>query len=189
LTQLKGKVAVVAVLAGLLGLAGLLATSDTMRARFDKAVAEAQQRETDNTSSIGHRLYNYKTAPKLVAQKPLLGWGTGAYHTQICHVLDKPEQCPTFSWHPHNQYLFFAAEHGMVGLGLYLALLASMAWVAFRSTDPQARTLLLGLTALLAVNSLFNSPLWSARESHFFTLMGALLASMAWVSRSSTSVK
>lgn len=189
LTQLKGKVAVAAVLAGLLGLAGLLATSDTMRARFDKAVAEAQQRETDNTSSIGHRLYNYKTAPKLVAEKPLLGWGTGAYHTQICHVLDKPEQCPTFSWHPHNQYLFFAAEHGMVGLGLYLALLASMAWVAFRSTDPQARTLLLGLTALLAVNSLFNSPLWSARESHFFTLMGALLASMAWVSRSSTSVK
>jgi len=189
LTQLTGKVAVAAVLAGLLGLAGLLATSDTMRARFDMAIAEAKRHDTDNASSIGHRLYNYKTAPKLVAEKPLLGWGTGAYHTEICRVLDKPEECPMYSWHPHNQYLFFAAEHGVVGLGLYLALLTSMVWVAFRATDPQARTLLLGLTALLAVNSLFNSPLWSARESHFFTLMGALLASMAWVSRSSTSVK
>lgn len=79
--------------------------------------------------------------------------------------------------------MFFAADHGLVGLGLYLAFLASMAWVALRSADLQARTLLLGLTALLAVNSVFNSALWSARESHFFTLMAALLVSMAWATR------
>jgi O-antigen ligase len=183
LTQLKGKTAWLAILAGVLLLGGLLASSDTMRARFDKAIAEAKLHDTDNASSIGHRLYNYKTTPRLVAEKPWLGWGTGAYHTEICHVLDQPEQCPSFSWHPHNQYLFFAAEHGLVGVGLYLALLGSMAWLALRSKDAQARTLLLGLSALLAVNSLFNSPLWSARESHFFTLMAALLVSMAWASR------
>lgn len=183
LTRLTGRVAWGALVGGVLLLGGLLATSDTMRERFALAMTEAQQHDTNNASSIGHRLYNYKTTPKLIAEKPLLGWGTGAYHTAICHVLDKPEECPSYSWHPHNQYLFFAADHGVVGLGLYLALLASMVWVAWRSADPQARTLLLGLTALLAVNGLFNSALWSARESHFFSLMAALLVSMAWASR------
>ncbi len=188
-TQLKGRQALVAVFLAVVALGVLLTSSDAMRSRFTQAIAEAQQHEVDNTTSIGHRLYNYKTTPRLVAKAPVLGLGTGAYHTQICQVLDDPAQCSTYAWHPHNQYLFFAADHGLLGLGAYLALLCAMVWVALRSKDDQARTLLLGLTALLAVNSLFNSPLWSARESHFFTLMAALLVSMAWASRSATVVK
>ena len=188
-TQLRGRQAMVAVLMAVLALGVLLTNSDAMRSRFAQAIAEAQRHDVDNTTSIGHRLYNYKTTPRLIEQAPVLGLGTGAYHTQICHVLDDPTQCANYAWHPHNQYLFFAADHGLLGLGAYLALLGAMAWVAMRSKDAQARTLLLGLTALLAVNSLFNSPLWSARESHFFTLMAALLVSMAWASRATTSVK
>lgn len=182
-TQIKGRTLLWATAVGVLLLGVGVLSSQTMRARFDLALTEVQQHDVNRTSSIGHRLYNYKTTPRLIAEKPLLGWGTGAYHTEICHVLDDPSQCPRYAWHPHNQYLFLAADHGLLGIAAYLALLFSMAWVAQRSADGEVRTLLWGLTVLLAVNSLFNSPLWSARESHFFVYMLALLASMAWASR------
>jgi O-antigen ligase len=183
LAQLRGRTLLLALTAAALAVAAVFASSAPMQQRFAQAWAEARQFEADNQSSIGHRIYNIETTTRLVLQKPLLGWGTGAYHTEICHVLEDPAQCPTFSWHPHNQYLFFAAGHGVLGLGIFLALLGGMAWQAQRSTHAQARVLLLGLTALLAVNSLFNSPLWSARESHFFIFMAGLLLSMAWATR------
>jgi len=183
LAQLRGRSLLLALTAATLAVALLFASSAPMQARFAQAWAEARQNQADNMSSIGHRIYNLQTTTRLALQKPILGWGTGAYHTKICHVLEDPAQCPSFSWHPHNQYLFFAAGHGVLGLGVFLALLGGMAWQAQRSSNAQARILLLGLAALLAVNSLFNSPLWSARESHFFIFMAGLLLSMAWASR------
>lgn len=74
-TQLRGKIAVMAMLGALLTLGALLASSDIMRARFDMAISEAQRHDTDLNTSIGHRLYNYKTTPRLIAEKPLWGWG------------------------------------------------------------------------------------------------------------------
>jgi len=63
--------------------------------------------------------------------------------------------------------------------------MAAMVWQAQRSSNTQARIQLLGLTALLLVNSMINSSFWSARYSHFFIFMAGLLLSMAWASRRS----
>ncbi|RJG02019.1 O-antigen ligase family protein [Noviherbaspirillum sedimenti] len=176
LATLRGKALWAMLIASVLGLGVTLMSSQSLMQRFERAAVEARQSETDNQSSIGHRLYNYRKTPELIMEKPLLGWGTGAYHTQICRIVEKPEWCPVFNWHPHNQYLFLGADHGMLGILAYLALMASMVWLALRDQDISSRTLLLGLAGLLAVNSLVNSPLWSSRESHFFMFMMALLA-------------
>lgn len=183
LLQIRGKLSISYLLLAAIVMIGLLASSEAMRDRFSMAVTEFQRSDVDNMTSIGHRLYNYKTTPILVSESPIIGLGTGAYHSQICRVISDPNQCQMFSWHPHNQYLFFAVNHGVIGLVLYFIFLGSMALIALRSIDKQAQILLLGLTVLLAINSLFNSPLWSSRESHFFTLMAGLLTSMAWCSR------
>jgi O-antigen ligase len=153
-------------------------SSSVMRERIEQGASEFSNRNADVFSSIGHRLYNWRTTPQLIAEKPVLGHGTGAYHTEICRFMDKPEWCDTFRWHPHNQYLYFAADYGLVGLGLYLALIASLFVAAHRSQDKSARTLLYALASILAVDSLFNSPMFSAKEAEFFLYMMALLVPM-----------
>lgn len=184
-TRLRGKQIIIGIVTVISVLAVLLITSDTMSPRFQQAIAEAMQHKENPHSSIGHRIFNYKTTPELIKDKPIFGWGTGAYHTAICSKLPANVSCSEYSWHPHNQYLFFGAEHGVVGIFVFIALLGSMAWTALRApAGGQGRPLLLGLTALLAVDSLFNSPLWSARESHFFTIMAGLLVAMAHTEQS-----
>lgn len=155
-----------------------LAASDVLQNRFTQALEEARASDVSNESSIGHRLYNYKMTPRLIAEAPLFGHGTGAYHVEICRVLERPEQCQVFGWHPHNQFLFLAADHGLLGAGLYLALIVGMYMTALRSQGPTARALLAVLASVLLVDSMVNSPLWSAREGHFFMYMLALLVAM-----------
>jgi hypothetical protein len=174
-STLKGRKLWITLIGGMLFLGVALASSKILIQRFDRAITEASQSDVNNKSSIGHRLYNYKKAIELIREKPIVGWGTGAFHSETCRIVEKQDWCDFFSWHPHNQFLFFWVENGLPGLLAYLALIASLVWLALRDKDPQSRTLLLGFAALLTVDSLFNSPLFSSRENHFFTIMMALL--------------
>lgn len=179
-TALKGRIVWFAAAIGVLVMVVGLASSGLMRDRFLLAIDEIQRSDIDKVTSVGNRIYLYKITPLLIAEKPLLGHGTGSYHSEICRLADTPQGCHDWiHWHPHNQFLFFGAEHGVLGLLAYLALLASLVWVAYQTVDPETRVLLIGLAALLTVDSMTNSPLWSARESHFFTYMMALLTCRA----------
>lgn len=160
-------------------LAVLWASSGLMQGRFALMVNEAQRHEQDNTSSIGHRLYNYTITPQLIAERPWLGHGTGAYHTEICRFVAAPTPCELFGWHPHNQFLFLGADHGLLGMLLYALLIGGLYRTAWRSHHPVARPMLAVLASLLLADSLINSPLWSSRESQFFMYLAGLLISMA----------
>jgi O-antigen ligase len=173
----------------LIGLGALLMTSDVMLSRFQKASIELQNIDNDRKSSIGHRAYNYKTTPRLIAEKPLFGHGTGAYHTEICRVLDEPNLCPTYRWHSHNQFLLFGADHGLVGVALFIALILSAARVACRAQSQPHRLMLFGLLGALVSDSLINSALFSARESHFFLYLLALLVVMSRETSHSSAAK
>jgi len=156
-----------------------ISTSSTLQSRFTQAWHEFQNSQSENQTSIGHRLYNYQTTPKLIAESPIIGHGTGSYHEEICRHIEDKSQCSMFSWHPHNQYLFFAAEHGMVGLAVFLMLIGYMYYLGFKNRNHTSGVLLIVLASILAANSLINSPLWSSRENHFFMYMLALLTAMA----------
>jgi O-antigen ligase len=150
-------------------------TSPALSSRCNDFKVEWQNAERDKFSSTGHRLYNFQTGIQLFIQRPLIGWGTGAYHSKICDVMPDPGRCDHFNWHPHNQFLFFGIEHGLLGIFLYVALLMALAARALQHTEAALRASGLAFIAMLAVNSLFNSPLWSGRESLMFLLLSALL--------------
>lgn len=155
------------------------ATSDHLKSRFHLAISEVRNAEADRLTSIGQRLYIYKTTPAMIMERPLLGHGTGAYHTGICRYIDPPDQCAIFNWHPHNQLLFFAVDHGLIGGAMYLSFLMGLFVCAFRSgARPTARVMLFAFAVMLFINSFINSPLFSSRESQFFALMAALLIAM-----------
>jgi O-antigen ligase len=76
---------------------------------------------------------------------------------------------------PHNQFLKIAAEHGLLGLLIFLALLVS----AFRQrgAPPPYRLLGLGVLAAWCASSLFNSHFSTFAEGRFIWLwLGACLA-------------
>lgn len=157
----------------------LVTSSSIMQNRLAHAWQEFASVNVDpSVTSIGHRLYNYTITPKLIAEKPLWGHGTGAYHTEICRFVDKPEWCSSFSWHPHNQFLMFGADHGFVGMLMYAGLITSLFMTAWYSPHAKPRTWLGALVAILLVDSLINTPLFSSSESHFFVYMIALLVAM-----------
>ena len=162
----------------LIGLGALLMTSDVMLSRVQQAKTELQNIDNDRRTSIGHRAYNYITTPRLIAERPLFGHGTGAYHTEICRILDDPNECHLYRWHSHNQFLLFGADHGFVGVALYLALILSAAKMAWHAKIQPHGLMLFSLLGVLVFNSLINSSLFSAREGHFFLYMLALLVVM-----------
>lgn len=183
-SALKGRMMWLSAIIGAAVMVAGLASSGLMRDRFELALHEIQRANTDKLTSVGNRIYLYKITPQLIEEKPLIGHGTGSYHSEICRFVDVPQGCHGWiNWHPHNQFLFFAAEHGALGFLAYLSLLLSMVWMARQTSDPEARVLLIGLAALLTIDSMTNSPLWSARESHFFTYIMALLSCRALENR------
>ena len=170
----------VLLLAGVVTVAGIaFASSDLLQARFTSAYQQALNYQADPLSAIGHRIHNYTTTAELIAQAPIIGHGTGAYHVRVCDVMPDPATCNTYTWHPHNQFLFLGADHGVIGMLLYGGIFACMYLVAWRSRSPIGRPLLLVLTTLMLLDSLVNSPLWSSRESQFFMYMLALFICIA----------
>lgn len=153
-----------------LTLALALLTSAPVRQRVELAIVEVAASDSMTITSIGGRINFWTHTLQLIMEKPLQGWGTGSYHQVWCAHVTKEGWCWFGGWHPHNQYLFFWMENGILGLVLFGLLVAAPAWAA-RRADTQDRPLIWGFTAVLAVNSLINASLFSSRESHFFVLM------------------
>lgn len=175
LTAFPGRIRYALLLLLVVAMAGSLLGSKTMRQRLDQAWTEAKNHNTDITSSIGHRLYNYKIVLELIRERPLQGWGTGSYDRESCRMIPDKAQCALFGWHPHDQYLFFWVENGLPGLLAYLWLIVALIRVGRTRAGPE-RCLVYGLACALITDSLMNSPLFSSRENHFFMFMMALLA-------------
>ena len=178
LITIRGKWLIVFLASATILMGTLIGSSKLIKSRINEAIVEAQQHNINRTSSIGHRLYNYKTTAFLIMERPLLGHGTGAYHTEICRIIGSQDACEMYTWHPHNQFLFFGVDHGIIGILLYVLLLFSLYHTALRSSNRDAKIWLSALTSILLVDSLFNSPFYSSRESQFFGYMIALLVSM-----------
>ena len=76
--------------------------------------------------------------------------------------------------HPHNQFVFFLFEQGLIGLLLFLWFLAAIARQAWREPVPQ-RALMLGFLAVLVASNMTHSSFWLSTENHFFILLSVLL--------------
>lgn len=163
--------------ATLLALA-VLASSPVVRERVAQGVDEAltYREKTEGFTSIGLRVAFLRNTLELIAERPVIGYGTGAFEVAYTrHVQGRPgmEGMPTHD--PHNQFLKIAAEHGLIGLAVFLALLAA----AFRQrgAPPPYRLLGLGVLAAWCATSLFNSHFSTFAEGRFVWLwIGACLA-------------
>jgi O-antigen ligase len=156
----------------------VLASSPVVRQRVAQGVDEAltYREKTTGFTSIGVRVAFLRNTVELIAARPVIGYGTGSFesaYTALVKGRPGMEGRPTHD--PHNQFLKIAAEHGLIGLLVFLALLLS----AFRQTGvpPPYRLLGLGVLAAWCATSLFNSHFSTFAEGRFIWLwVGACLA-------------
>ena len=114
----------------------------------------------------------------MIIQAPVLGHGVGSFEAQIKkQIASNPEATQKVTTlNPHNDFILFGAQTGLIGLSLLLVLL----WRIYRHSGelPQPQSLLIrGLIVIYAAGALFNSYLLDFTEGTVFVLtLSALLA-------------
>lgn len=142
--------------------------------RMQEGLAEVQHWEygrADETS-MGLRMQFAATSLRIIAHHSLAGVGTGgfatAYRAEIANTQARPSN------NPHNQYLLTAAQLGLPGLALLLAVFV-LAWQKGNTLELPERLLLRGFLLAFAVGNLFNSFLFDHAEALFFAWSVGLL--------------
>ena len=157
-------------------------SSPSAQSRVGAVFSEAQTQlsskgginRLNGETSTGARLSMWAFSVEQIKERPLLGSGTGSYGSLARASCGERPDCGVVSYHPHNQFLFFGVELGLIGLFafcyyLYVAAKASAALA------PPRQALLLSFLAIFVVDSLVHGALWLAVENHLFTFILALL--------------
>ena len=111
---------------------------DTGLQRFDEKKANVVSTVISIAGETGDRGRRamWTNTLRLIADHPLLGVGPGGWKRVYPYydhgVMIRPDSAPK---RPHNDYLWIASEHGLLGLGIYIWLLVA----AFRSLFILAR--------------------------------------------------
>ncbi len=119
--------------------------------------------------SIGERQRDARLAAEIIRQHPWRGVGLGRYH-EAATALDAEAA------RVHNVTLLVAAELGVGGLLLWLALALAPFWLAARG---QLRLAALAPWAAMLVLNFFDTMLWWSSNWQTAMLFGLLLAHMA----------
>lgn len=163
------------VIAGSLVLVALSAAAWTLSPYMRERIVDSFSRASDaaRSNSAGIRLEFYRVTAMVVRDAPLLGHGTGSF-ARVYEQKAKEVASPGFATaNPHNQYLFLAAETGVPGVLLFVAILAS-AWYESKQLSHHWARLLRGVVLTMAISCLFNSFLLDGAEGRAFALLVAL---------------
>jgi O-antigen ligase len=164
-------VTVVSVLPGSFGHKSALESGIEMAQRDVSTYQEGRAK-----TSVAYRLDFAKTSWQLVRERPLVGYGTGAFVPAYAEYvkLHDPVQEPTHN--PHNDYLFYWIESGLPGLVAVIALYAVSLIGAWRIGGLRG-TCLAALVLAWAISGLANSMLLDHPTSFAFVALLAALAS------------
>ena len=163
--------------AALVAIALIAATaSDVVRERLHTAFTEAESSQDQGIkTSIGQRMEYATKSFELVEARPVFGWGAGSYAMEYCRIADSPEWCKIGAYNPHNQFLFFAVQFGVVGLIALVAWLLTAGWV-MRKLPLGDKLVGYSLWATLLVHCMLDSPLFIVTEGTWYPLMLGIFA-------------
>jgi O-antigen ligase len=124
----------------MLVVAGAFAVAYVPRTAMERL---ATTREAVEGGTLGGRLRIWNAGLGAFTQKPVMGYGTGAFEGAVTPRLGIPRAA-------HNTYLGVLVEQGMVGFALYLAMFITV-FVALLNLPPMERRFGLVLLATLCM--------------------------------------
>ncbi len=156
--------------------------SSNFSSRIELAVSEFQKQDAKELTSVGQRVEFTKKSLELIKEHPFFGTGTGSYAKEFCRVAISAEWCEAGRHHPHNQFLAFGVQLGLVGILAYLAFLGSALHQARRFALPE-KVLCIGLLGTMLTDSILHAPLFLVTETQFFVLMLAIMMNFSAASQ------
>lgn len=124
-------------------------------------------------SSVGQRIEFYRNTLEIVRQRPLLGAGTGGFRQAYAEQVRGSGRLATHN--PHNEYLMVAAQLGLAGLALLLALFAVQWRAAAQLPSMREQVLARGMVLSIVTASAVSSTLIDHAEGWFYVWMSGLL--------------
>jgi O-antigen ligase len=156
----------------------LLLSSPLVVERIELGVKEMQHVDPANieSSSMGMRIVLWKHTIELIQDRPLLGFGTGGFEEAYSEkIKDNPDWEKNIMHDPHNQFLKICVEMGMLGLIVFLSMLASS---LFQKSSKMYFHLGIGVLLAWCATSLFSSHFSTFTEGRFIYIwLGIMLAS------------
>lgn len=165
-----GSAVVVAV--GLLAYAG----STAVQQRIDHFRRHLEQSRPGLISSAGLRLDYYRYTPRLIAEHPLIGGGTGSFATEYRRLAARYHILP--SDNPHDEFLLLGVQLGLPGMALFIALLAALWHWSSGLAERPYRWSGQALVVFMATGCLFNSLLLDSTEGYLFAFLAALICAV-----------
>lgn len=153
---------------------GAYTVSPSLKARVDSVPQQALGffEEGNVQTSAGARLKFWSMSLDLWKRAPILGTGPGSFRNGLVN-LDRPSdghqglnglpENERQRLHAHNQYLSLLSQDGVVGLGLFLALLA-VAWRQGSLQDRRGRSLVHWGLIVFAINAMTDASLHNEWE-------------------------
>ena len=148
--------------------------------RVQRTVAEASQVFSDSKpESI--RLQYFQLSLNLFKANPILGQGPGSFHTATVQSGNPDGEFKTHL-HTHNEYLTLLSQYGLIGFGLFIALVVHLLKDAYQHNDVFLRHAGIVGLLLFMLNSLTDSMLYM--EGYFFVFLLSIAARTVHVDRS-----
>ena len=145
--------------------------SERMQERWRKAqtdVLALQEGPLKEENSLGFRIDAWQKSVQAVAEKPIWGHGVGAWNQAYAAqggTIPKAND-------PHQQFLLWAVESGLVGVALFAGFL-TLLWRNAQRLPWTARWGLRSVLAIEVLTGLANSTLLGAGIGEFFLLLWA----------------
>jgi O-antigen ligase len=159
----------------LLGALGTYFSSTIIKSRVETAKVALVHHDWKLRTSVGFRVLLAKRSWHLIEKKPWFGYGTGSIRSAYHHYnVAHPRALKVISDDANNTYINFLLEYGVVGLCIYVGLLA-MLWRCARCLPEETRYYLRMVLLMLVVGGLFNSWLKDSAPGHFFLIFISLL--------------
>jgi O-antigen ligase len=127
--------------------------------------------------SVDVRFEFYRKAFILIQQKPLLGWGAGAHESEFLRMSaqgNTPNEQFKFA-NPHNEYLSWAVQTGLIGLVVFLYWLFAVWRKSMQIVNADERLIFHGWFLIFTVGSFLNSFLLDFSEGYMMVLLIAAL--------------
>jgi O-antigen ligase len=148
--------------------------STKIQDRVNSAIQEVHSYYFQNnfSTSVGARLRMWHGSTQAIGEAPFIGHGLGSY-PELAEAFFKDQYlCSIGCIHPHNQYLFYAVEFGLIGLSLLVLMLYRVLTI-HRALEPSSTMPMVVLT-VFALSGLVESTLWYRGFVYLFVPLLAL---------------
>ena len=131
----------------------------------------------DSAVSVDVRFEFYRKTLGLISERPLLGWGAGGHEPELKRLSEQgvtANERYIFA-NPHNEYLTWAVQTGLLGLACFLFWLFTVWRHAFKIEDPAHKLIMLGWLLIFTLGNFLNSFLLDFSEGYMTVLLIAVL--------------